>query len=115
MNAKLASLIQEKQRVATVSQPTSSRDMPEFGMEEIGIDMGGGPVTVPADDRPVPMPTFADTPEDEVELGAPDADSLLDMVQILAKRDRTRTVPAINSNYKASNGSTLPTVNRLEY
>ena len=39
---KLASLIQEKQRVATVSLPTvspSSRgDLPEMGMEEIGME-----------------------------------------------------------------------------
>ena len=39
---KLASLIQEKQRVATVSMPTvSSRGgMPEIGIEEIGMEAG---------------------------------------------------------------------------
>jgi hypothetical protein len=71
VDAKLATLIQEKQRVATIAQPTSSREMPEFGMEEIGIDMGGGSVAVPADDRPVPMPTFTDPSPDELDLGSP--------------------------------------------
>lgn len=70
VNAKLAALIEEKQRVATVPTPATSREMPEFGMEEIGLDVGG-PVAVPADDRPIPMPTFDEPAGAELDLGSP--------------------------------------------
>src|SRR5262245_52676942 len=38
VDSKLASLIQEKQKAAVVSLP-ASRDLPEIGMEEIGIEV----------------------------------------------------------------------------
>ena len=50
VEAKLANLIQDKQRVATVAPPPTAA-MPEFGMEEIGFE----PEPVSAR-RPEPMP-----------------------------------------------------------
>jgi len=48
VDSRLASLIQEKQRVATVSVATAS--LPEIGMEEIGFDLPiGGGIAVPAE------------------------------------------------------------------
>ena len=41
VEAKLANLIQDKQRVATVAPPPAAT-MPEFGMEEIGFEAGAG-------------------------------------------------------------------------
>lgn len=46
---KLAGLIEEKQRFATVSLPSASAGFPEIGIEEIGFEPpAGGPITVPA-------------------------------------------------------------------
>ncbi len=48
MDARLAALIQEKQRVATVSVTPAS--LPEIGMEEIGFELPpGGSIAVPAE------------------------------------------------------------------
>jgi hypothetical protein len=58
VDAKLASLIEEKQRVATVSLPAN---LPEIGMEEIGIEPPpGGPLAVPA--VPAEAPQIAAAP-----------------------------------------------------
>jgi hypothetical protein len=52
VEAKLANLIQDKQRVATVAPPPAAT-MPEFGMEEIGMEMEA---------EPFPAPPMADPP-----------------------------------------------------
>jgi hypothetical protein len=53
VEAKLASLIQEKQQQATVSVPAPSTSSFEIGMEEIGFEPPPHePVVVPAGDRP---------------------------------------------------------------
>ncbi len=57
VDARLAALIQEKQRVATVSVAATS--LPEIGMEEIGFDLPpGGSIAVPAERprEPEPLP-----------------------------------------------------------
>ena len=55
VDARLAALIQEKQRVATVSAAPAS--LPEIGMEEIGFDLPpGGAIAVPAERRREPEP-----------------------------------------------------------
>jgi hypothetical protein len=67
---KLASLIQEKQRVATVSLPTVSPrgGLPEIGIEEIGMEPGpelgmeAGPELGMAPPAPVPEPVVAPLP-----------------------------------------------------
>ena len=69
---KLASLIQEKQRVATVSLPTVSPSrggLPEMGMEEIGMElpafemgMEAGPELSFASPAPLPEPVPAALP-----------------------------------------------------
>jgi len=63
VDARLAALIQEKQRVATVSAAPAS--LPEIGMEEIGFDLPpGGSIAVPAERRrepePLPEPSGAE-------------------------------------------------------
>ena len=63
VDAKLAALIQDKQRVATVAPPPVVT-MPEFGMEEIGIE--AEPVAVPAaEPEPPPAPPLELEPEPE--------------------------------------------------
>ena len=57
VEAKLAALIQDKQRVATVAPPPAAA-MPEFGMEEIGFE-------------PVSVPERAAAPERVVEPAPP--------------------------------------------
>jgi hypothetical protein len=58
VNAKMAALIQEKQRHATASMPTAKPAAPggfEFGMEEIGMEGapgGGGPKPATAESSP---------------------------------------------------------------
>jgi hypothetical protein len=63
VDKRLASLIEEKQRVATVSLPSPSSGFPEIGMEEIGMDFGGSSVAVPAAELPpeseAPAPELA--------------------------------------------------------
>src|SRR6266536_4905932 len=57
VDARLAALIQQKQRVATVSVAATS--LPEIGMEEIGFDLPpGGSIAVPAERprEPEPLP-----------------------------------------------------------
>jgi hypothetical protein len=59
VDARLAGLIQEKQRVATVSVAATS--LPEIGMEEIGLEFpAGGSIAVPAERprerEPLPEP-----------------------------------------------------------
>jgi hypothetical protein len=55
VDARLAALIQEKQRVATVSVAATS--LPEIGMEEIGFDFPpGGSIAVPAERPREPEP-----------------------------------------------------------
>src|SRR6266496_327718 len=57
VDARLAALIQEKQRVATVAVAATS--LPEIGMEEIGFEFpAGGSITVPAERprEPEPLP-----------------------------------------------------------
>src|SRR5262249_40013503 len=63
VDSKLASLIQEKQKAAVVSLP-SSRDLPEIGMEEIGIDMppSSTPDRIAYVPAPEPEPPPATTP-----------------------------------------------------
>jgi hypothetical protein len=59
VEAKLASLIQEKQQQATASVAITPPPAPPFeiGMEEIGFEPPpGGPIVVPSDDRPAPLP-----------------------------------------------------------
>lgn len=67
VGAKLAALIQEKQRVATVSVPSPSSGMLELGMEEIGFEPPSrGPVAVPAAEEAAahqPRSPFAAEPE----------------------------------------------------
>jgi hypothetical protein len=54
---KLASLIQEKQRVATITLPPASSGLPELGMEEIGFEPpAGGSINVPVSPPPAPVP-----------------------------------------------------------
>ena len=83
VEGKLATLIEAKQRQATVSLPTPASAMPEIGIEEIGFEppMGGSivvPVAVPA---PGPIASRDDQapPEMGLELGmeapSPAADS----------------------------------------
>src|SRR6266545_934329 len=59
VDARLAGLIQEKQRLATVSVAATS--LPEIGMEEIGLEFpAGGSIAVPAERprerEPLPEP-----------------------------------------------------------
>jgi hypothetical protein len=71
VEAKLANLIQDKQRVATVAPPPAAA-MPEFGMEEIGLE--AEPVSVAATPRyeppraPEPVPEPEPQPEPELAL-----------------------------------------------
>jgi Cyclic nucleotide-binding domain/Tetratricopeptide repeat len=66
VEAKLANLIQDKQRVATVAPPPAAM-MPEFGMEEIGFEPE--PVSARRAD-PEPSPAFGIEAEPE---GGPEA------------------------------------------
>lgn len=51
VDARLASLIQEKQRAAALAAPATSS--PEIGMEEIGLELPiAGPIAVPAEPSP---------------------------------------------------------------
>jgi tetratricopeptide (TPR) repeat protein len=60
VDAKLATLIQDKQRVATVAPPPAAA-MPEFGMEEIGFEPE--PVSArPAEPEPRPEPAPEPSP-----------------------------------------------------
>jgi hypothetical protein len=61
VEAKLANLIQDKQRVATVAPPPAAT-MPEFGMEEIGFESEPGS---PRRDDPGPSPMFGMEAEPE--------------------------------------------------
>jgi Cyclic nucleotide-binding domain len=80
VEGKLASLIEAKQRQATVSLPGPSASMPEIGIEEIGFEPPtSGPIAVPVAPvarRPEPEPEIAFSPEPEVgmdiELAAPE-------------------------------------------
>lgn len=68
VEAKLANLIQDKQRVATVAPPPASAT-PEFGIEEIGFEP---PVSSrSADPEPPPAPPPAPEPEAELALSPP--------------------------------------------
>jgi hypothetical protein len=65
IEGKLASLIEAKQRQATVSLPGPASSMPEFGMEEIGFEPPtSGPIAVPVE------PMARVTPEPEIGFGA---------------------------------------------
>jgi hypothetical protein len=71
VEGKLATLIEAKQRQATVSLPTPAAAMPEIGIEEIGFEppMGGSivvPVAVPA---PANVASRDAAPEMGLELG----------------------------------------------
>jgi hypothetical protein len=62
VEGKLASLIEAKQRDATVSLPGPSTSMPEIGIEEIGFEPPtSGPIAVPA--APLASPPRATAPE----------------------------------------------------
>jgi hypothetical protein len=56
VEAKLASLIQEKQQQASVTSAAPSAPALEIGMEEIGFEPRTGPVSVPAESLPPPPP-----------------------------------------------------------
>jgi hypothetical protein len=66
VDKRLASLIEEKQRVATVSLPSPSSGFPEIGMEEIGMDFPMAAVAVSVADEAAAAP-FA-----EPELAEPE-------------------------------------------
>ncbi len=79
IEGKLASLIEAKQRQATVSLPGPAASMPEFGMEEIGFEPPtSGPIAVPVEPMakvaPEPELGFAAGPEVgmEMEVAAPE-------------------------------------------
>ena len=90
VEGKLASLIEAKQRQATVSLPGPSSSMPEIGIEEIGFEPPtSGPIAVPvapaavvarAAPEPEPEISLAPAPElgMDVELVAPEAAPLLE-------------------------------------
>ena len=62
VDARLAALIQEKQRVATVSVAATS--LPEIGMEEIGFEFpAGGSIGVPAELALEPLAPEPELPE----------------------------------------------------
>jgi hypothetical protein len=67
VDAKLASLIQEKQKAAVVALP-ASRDLPEIGMEEIGIELPAPPAMSPLAQPPPAVPSR--TAEPPLDLGA---------------------------------------------
>lgn len=59
ISTRLANVIQEKQKVAAASLPVTPSPSSggfELGMEEIGIDIGAGPIAVSAPSRPAPEP-----------------------------------------------------------
>lgn len=69
VETKLASLIEAKQKQATVTLPPAATGMPEIGMEEIGFEPPGGgsiavsvpvSVSVPATPPPAPVPPPAE-------------------------------------------------------
>jgi hypothetical protein len=69
VGAQLASLIQEKQKAA-VALP-SSRDLPEIGMEEIGIEMPSAPPPPPMSPLAQPPPAVPSrTAEPALDFGA---------------------------------------------
>jgi hypothetical protein len=78
VEGKLASLIEAKQRQATVSLPGPTNSMPEIGIEEIGFEPPtSGPIVVPVEPRPRAIePEIALTPAPEIgmemELVAPE-------------------------------------------
>jgi tetratricopeptide (TPR) repeat protein len=66
VDSRLASLIQEKQRVATVSVAAAS--LPEIGMEEIGFEMPiGGGMAVPSEAPESALPELALEPQAALE------------------------------------------------
>jgi cyclic nucleotide-binding protein len=67
VDARLASLIQEKQKQATVAAPVAS-SAPDFGMEEIGFD---APTSGDAGGRGF-VPQFEAEPENELSMPAPE-------------------------------------------
>src|SRR5688572_23786521 len=67
VDAKLASLIQEKQKQATVAAPAAA-SVPAFGMEEIGFD--APPSGGDAGGRGF-VPQFEAEPEDELQVAPP--------------------------------------------
>ncbi len=65
VEGKLASLIEAKQRQATVSLPGPAASMPEIGIEEIGFEPPtSGPIAVPV----APVARVAPEPEPEISL-----------------------------------------------
>jgi hypothetical protein len=87
VEGKLASLIEAKQRQATVSLPGPAASMPEIGIEEIGFEPPtSGPIAVPAPPvaraAPEPEPEISLAPAPElgmdVELVAPEAPVLVE-------------------------------------
>jgi CRP-like cAMP-binding protein len=72
VDARLAGLIEEKQRHATVALPPASGGL-EIGMEEIGFE-AGSPVAVPADDdmrRPMDLEPAPEPPPSPAPLERP--------------------------------------------
>jgi len=70
VDKRLASLIEEKQRVATVSMPSPAAGL-EIGMEEIGMELPTASVAGPAaePEPPLPEPEAAASAPLEVDLG----------------------------------------------
>ena len=66
VDKRLASLIEEKQRIATISLPSPASALPEIGMEEIGMELPMAPLAVPAA-GPAPPPPPEAEPEPEAE------------------------------------------------
>jgi len=77
VEAKLATLIEAKQRHATVAAPTAAPAFPEIGMEEIGFEPpNSGSIAVPVSvaapvSVPAPAPRAEEIPEIGMELDAP--------------------------------------------
>jgi hypothetical protein len=77
VETKLASLIEAKQKQATVTLPPAATGMPEIGMEEIGFEPPGGgsiavsvPVSVSVPATPAPAPEPASEMGMELEMEA---------------------------------------------
>src|SRR5688572_24217565 len=77
IDAKLAELIQDKQRLATVAAPSPAAPAFEFGMEELGFepapsaarDVAPAPRAAPP--RLTPPPHMIDEPDEEISLAPP--------------------------------------------